>query len=60
VFRARLGADDGTWARARGWALWKALITLLDGPAGAEAARVRFGWRWPVPEVVQQILAGTG
>jgi aminoglycoside phosphotransferase (APT) family kinase protein len=23
--------DDATWARGRGWALWKALITL--GPA---------------------------
>jgi aminoglycoside phosphotransferase (APT) family kinase protein len=24
VFRARLGLDAATWARARGWALWKA------------------------------------
>jgi aminoglycoside phosphotransferase (APT) family kinase protein len=23
-----IGQDTGTWARARGWALWKALITL--------------------------------
>jgi len=32
VSRARfvegVGQDEGTWARARGWALWKALITL--------------------------------
>lgn len=27
AFRAELGADDGTWSRGRGWALWKALIT---------------------------------
>jgi aminoglycoside phosphotransferase (APT) family kinase protein len=27
TFRDAVGADDGTWARARGWALWKALIT---------------------------------
>jgi len=27
AFRARLGVDPGTWARGRGWALWKALIT---------------------------------
>ena len=27
-FRAELGLDDATWARGRGWALWKALITL--------------------------------
>jgi aminoglycoside phosphotransferase (APT) family kinase protein len=29
-FRAATGVDDGTWARAAGWALWKALITLGD------------------------------
>jgi aminoglycoside phosphotransferase (APT) family kinase protein len=28
-FRAELGADRGTWSRGRGWALWKALITLV-------------------------------
>jgi aminoglycoside phosphotransferase (APT) family kinase protein len=32
-FRARAGLDAGTWARARGWALWKALITLTE-PGG--------------------------
>lgn len=30
VFRDRSGADHGTWTRARGWALWKALILLAD------------------------------
>ncbi|GIE28274.1 aminoglycoside phosphotransferase [Actinoplanes italicus] len=30
AFRDRLGADAGTWARGRGWALWKALILLAD------------------------------
>lgn len=38
AFRATLGVDDATWARARGWALWKALIT-LDDPATAAEAR---------------------
>lgn len=28
VFRSALALDDATWARGRGWALWKALITL--------------------------------
>ena len=28
-FRLALGADAGTWSRGRGWALWKALITLV-------------------------------
>jgi aminoglycoside phosphotransferase (APT) family kinase protein len=26
-FKSELGADPATWARGRGWALWKALIT---------------------------------
>ena len=29
----------GTWARGRGWALWKGLITLVGDPAHAGAAR---------------------
>jgi hypothetical protein len=35
--------DAGTWARARGWALWKALITLAgpDAEPGAAAAAAR-------------------
>ncbi len=28
VFRAALPTDEAEWTRARGWALWKALITL--------------------------------
>ncbi|MCP4474104.1 MAG: aminoglycoside phosphotransferase family protein [Gammaproteobacteria bacterium] len=28
VFRENLSLDSSTWQRARGWALWKALITL--------------------------------
>ncbi|WP_037074606.1 aminoglycoside phosphotransferase family protein [Rhizobium sp. PDO1-076] len=29
-FRTALPLDDTTWQRARGWALWKALITTVD------------------------------
>jgi len=39
-FRAALDADRETWARGRGWALWKALITLAGGD-DAERARTR-------------------
>ncbi|MCP4922612.1 MAG: phosphotransferase [bacterium] len=28
VFRKSLGLDTDTWARARGWALWKAIVVL--------------------------------
>jgi aminoglycoside phosphotransferase (APT) family kinase protein len=35
AFRAGLGVDDATWSRGRGWALWKALITLDADPRAA-------------------------
>ena len=43
-FRTELGVDAGTWARGRGWALWKALISLVghlerDAPEAALARR---------------------
>ena len=43
-FRAELGVDAGTWLRGRGWALWKALISLVghlerDAPDAALARR---------------------
>lgn len=30
IFRSSIKLDSDTWARARGWALWKALITLAS------------------------------
>lgn len=30
AFRSALNVDAATWARGRGWALWKALITLVE------------------------------
>lgn len=30
AFRAAVGGDPGMWARARGWALWKALLLLAS------------------------------
>jgi aminoglycoside phosphotransferase (APT) family kinase protein len=38
VFRRAVGQDDATWARARGWALWKALINLAGDGADERAA----------------------
>ena len=45
AFRAALPLDEATWARGRGWTLWKALITLAALPgtnalAAAESRRV--------------------
>jgi aminoglycoside phosphotransferase (APT) family kinase protein len=51
AFRTALGVDPATWARGRGWALWKALITLVGNlehdPETAAASR----------RVVEQVLA---
>jgi len=56
-FVRALALDDGTWARARGWALWKAL---LDVPAQANdpgRTGARFGWRWDSLGVIEQVIA---
>jgi aminoglycoside phosphotransferase (APT) family kinase protein len=60
VFRGRLPFDEATWARARGWALWKALNTLSggkhDGDGGQAAAR-RFGWRYSPSQIIGRVIA---
>ncbi|MEU7904462.1 aminoglycoside phosphotransferase family protein [Actinoplanes sp. NPDC049118] len=38
AFRKRLAVDDATWARGRGWALWKTLATCPDTLEGPEDA----------------------
>jgi hypothetical protein len=52
--------DEATWARARGWALWKALNTLSggrhSGDDGQAAAR-RFGWRYSPRQVIGRVIA---
>lgn len=40
VFRREAQLDEATWARARGWALWKAMITLARDRANEAALRV--------------------
>jgi aminoglycoside phosphotransferase (APT) family kinase protein len=52
AFRRTLGADAGTWSRGRGWAIWKALISLAgqleeDDAVGAAVNR----------RVIEQVLA---
>ena len=43
AFRERLAVDEATWARGRGWALWKTLSTCAQtlGRADEEAANAR-------------------
>jgi len=42
TFRDAVGLDMATWQRARGWALWKALVTLSggSGPGSDDSWRV--------------------
>jgi aminoglycoside phosphotransferase (APT) family kinase protein len=51
VFKERLPADEATWTRGRGWAIWKAMIVLVDelntDPDGAEFTK----------DVIGEILA---
>lgn len=52
AFRSTLGVDAGTWARGRGWALWKALITVADEPDGPYAETSR--------RVIEEVVADRG
>ncbi len=52
--------DGCTWARARGWALWKAIVTIArhrDDPGGPEGWGRRFGWRLDPAGVVEEVVA---
>ena len=49
--------DDNTWARARGWALWKALIDIPGRPPDDPGRTgARFGWRWDALGVIDQVI----
>jgi aminoglycoside phosphotransferase (APT) family kinase protein len=60
AFRAGLPFDDATWARGRGWTLWKALITLVRerqaNRGEADLTRVRLGWRQSPRQVIDDVL----
>ena len=60
AFRSELALDEGTWARGRGWALWKALLTHADAVRSrnqAEDAARRFGWRLSSRGVLDEVVA---
>lgn len=52
------GYDAGTWARARGWALWKALVVIPERRADDPTrSGTRFGWRRSADGVVAEVIA---
>lgn len=53
VFRGMLPLDAGTWARARGWTLWKALV-VAAGFTDPNNAESRQCWR-----IIDHVLKGT-
>ena len=60
AFRRGLRLDEATWARARGWALWKALATIgqeKEGRGDARDAARRFGWRHSPRRIVDIVIA---
>jgi aminoglycoside phosphotransferase (APT) family kinase protein len=60
AFRTTLDVDDATWARGRGWALWKALTELdryREPPSDGLASWVRMGWRFPPERVIEEVLS---
>ena len=57
AFRARLAADAATWSRGRGWALWKALITLV-GDLEREDVAAATATRRVIDRVVADHAAG--
>lgn len=62
AFRAGVASDRETWARARGWAVWKALLTIAEGP-DALAAEHRYGWRCSASQLLSELVhedPGTG
>jgi aminoglycoside phosphotransferase (APT) family kinase protein len=46
AFRAALGPDDATWARARGWAVWQAVAALAYYTPENNPALVHEAARW--------------
>jgi aminoglycoside phosphotransferase (APT) family kinase protein len=60
AFRRGLPLDEATWARGRGWALWKALVTIgeeKEGSGNAQAAARRFGWRHSPRHIIGLVIA---
>ena len=62
VFRRGLHLDEATWARGRGWALWKALVDLGKEQEGGDDAQAPahddlFGWRHSPRRIIGLVIA---
>jgi aminoglycoside phosphotransferase (APT) family kinase protein len=59
AFRDALRLDDDTWARGRGWMLWKALLVLRDAmdEGGTQPHWRAMGWRKDASAIIEDVLA---
>jgi aminoglycoside phosphotransferase (APT) family kinase protein len=60
AFRRGLNLDEATWARGRGWALWKALIGIgneMESGDDAHASARQWGWRHSPRQIVDLVIA---
>ena len=62
AFRRGLHLDEATWARGRGWALWKALVNLGKEQEGGDEAQAPahddlFGWRRSPRQIIGLVIA---
>jgi GNAT superfamily N-acetyltransferase len=59
LFRSHLAVEPSAWARARGWALWKALIHLtsdLEKPGRSARRDRRVGWHNSAASIVDALV----
>ena len=59
-FRREVGLDDDTWRRARGWALWKAVVNLAKerrGQGDTATVERRWGWSASCRQIVDVVIA---
>ncbi|WP_326551416.1 aminoglycoside phosphotransferase family protein [Micromonospora sp. NBC_01813] len=59
AFRERLSVDDATWARGRGWALWKTLATCSNTFEDPEYAEEHASAQRVLGEIFSEYAAGT-
>lgn len=62
-FRSLVPVEATAWARARGWALWKALVHLhagLSRPGRGQRRDERAGWRVSAADVVAELIRDIG
>ncbi len=56
AFRKELAVDEATWARGRGWALWKALITVAGATSGDDPPPGPGAWEVPPAADASRVL----